>query len=122
MAEVPQQPETEPLKAPAEYVESTLRSAIEADLLHDEHINDLLLFEAHSHTVVNGFIAALAMEALRRFAPGPATALAQQLDGIFTRGDIGGPAYRAAKSFGYDPDQWIAKYNQQAAARGAAPQ
>ncbi|GAA2770571.1 hypothetical protein XF35_40180 [Streptomyces platensis subsp. clarensis] len=74
---------------------------------------------AHSHSAINGLIAAMAMEMLRRHAPDIANSLADHLDSIFTVGDIGGPAYRTAQALGHDPDQWIADYDERAAARKA---
>lgn len=106
-------------KTPREFVETTLRTAIEADQLVTENINDRYLREAHTHTTVNAFIASMAMESLRRFAPDAADSLAEQLDHIFTAGDIGGPAYRTAKALGHDPDQWIAAHHERAALRKA---
>ena len=107
-------------KTPAEFVQTVLRSSIEADRLATENINDRYLLEAHTHTAANGLIAALAMENLRRNAPDIADQLADQLDAIFTTGDIGGPAWRIAKRLGHDPDRWLAEHDERAARRREA--
>lgn len=104
-------------KTPREFVETMLRSSIEADRLASENVNDRWLREAHTHTAVNGLVAAMAMEMLRRFADTAAESSANQLDQIVTAGDIGGPAYRMAQGLGFDPDQWIAEFGQRAASR-----
>lgn len=106
-------------KTPRAFAEAMLRSSIEADELCMERINDRWLREAHTHTAVNGFIAAMAMESLRRFAPATADELADQLDRILTAGDIRGPAYRAAQALGFEPDQWLTKHEERAARRKA---
>lgn len=106
-------------KTPRGYIETTLRTCIEADRLADEDINDRYLLEARSHTAVNAYIATVAMEMLRRHNPDVATELAESLDNIFTRGDLAGPAYRTAKALGFDPDQWIAEREERAARRKA---
>lgn len=107
-------------KTPRDYVETMLRSSIEADRLADENINDRWLREAHTHTQINGFIAATAMETIRRYNADAADDLADHLNRIITAGDIAGPAYRTAKGTGHDPDQWIAEFDQRAASRKAA--
>lgn len=104
---------------PREYTEAMIRSAIEADLLVQERINDRWLREAHTHTAVNGFIAAMAMESLRRFAPETADNLAEHLTRVLAGGDLEGAAYRTAKGLNFDPDQWIAEFNKRAALRKA---
>ena len=109
-------------KTPRDFAETMIRSTIEADRLADENINDRWLREAHTHTVVNGYIAALAMEVLRRHAPNAAADLAEQLDRTLTGGDVGGSAYRIAKALGCDPDQWIAEFEERAARRKAKSQ
>ncbi|WP_329131451.1 hypothetical protein OG552_10240 [Streptomyces sp. NBC_01476] len=101
-------------KAPAEFVTTMLRSSIEADLLVAEYINDAPLRQAEQQAAVNGLIAGVALENLHRFAPDAAKAVSQTLDSILTAGDVGGPAYRAAKKLGNDPDQWIAAFNERA--------
>ncbi|MGY0065158.1 hypothetical protein ACWY4P_53555 (plasmid) [Streptomyces sp. LZ34] len=106
-------------KTPREFAETMIRSTIEADRLADENINDRWLREAHTHTAVNGYIAAMAIEALRRFAPSSADALAEYLNRVLTAGDLAGPAYRTAKGLGHDPDQWIAQFDERAARRKA---
>nr|WSX25513.1 hypothetical protein OG690_38160 [Streptomyces tubercidicus] len=107
---------------PREYTESMIRSAIEADRLVQERINDRYLREAHTHTAVNGFIAAMAMECLRRFAPDSANDLAEHLTRVLASGDLEGTAYRTAKGLNFDPDQWIAEFNERAALRKANTQ
>lgn len=107
-------------KTPAEFIETMLRSSIEADQLVAERINDRWFREAHTHTAINGFVAGMAMEMLRRHAPQVADDLAEHLDEILTAGDVGGPAYRTAKVVGCGPDQWIAEFNERAALRKAA--
>lgn len=99
-------------QTPADFVEAMLRSAIEADRLARQHINDRDLREAHIHTAANGLIAAMAMETLRRFAPTSAEAATGQLDQILAAGDLGGPLYRIAQGLGHDPDKWIAECDQ----------
>lgn len=106
-------------KSPSEFVETTLRTCIEADRLFMENVNDRYLREAHSHTAINAYIATMAMEMLRRRNPDVANALAEHLDDVFTRGDLGGPAYRTAHALGHDPDQWIAEHEERAARRKA---
>ncbi|MFJ5294497.1 hypothetical protein [Streptomyces sp. NPDC088348] len=107
-------------KTPHAFVETMLRSSIEADLLASENINDRWLREAHMHTAVNGFIAAMAIEALRRWAPDEANDTVDHLDQILTAGDLAGSAYRTAKGLGHDPDQWIEEFNERAARREEA--
>ena len=109
-------------KTPREFAQTMIRSTIEADRLADENINDRYLLEAHTHTAVNGLVAALAMEVLRRHAPKAAAELAEQLDRTLTGGDIGGSAYRIAKALGCDLDQWIAEFDERAARRKAKSQ
>lgn len=104
---------------PRYYAERMLRSSVEADRLAAERINDRWALEAHTHTAVNGLIAAMAMEMLRRHNPAIASELAERIDQITTAGDIGGPAYRTAQALGFDPDQWIAEFNERAALRTA---
>lgn len=104
---------------PAYYVEIMLRSSVEADRLAAERINDRWFLEAHTHTAVNGFIAAMAMEMLRRHNPDIARDVAEHIDEITTAGDLGGPAYRTAQAVGLDPDQWIREFNERAASRKA---
>ncbi|WP_327223079.1 hypothetical protein OG229_02725 [Streptomyces platensis] len=104
-------------KKPREFVEAMIRSAIEADLLADERINDRWLREAHTHSAVNGYVAALALEMLRRHAPKTAEELAEHLHDTLVRGDLAGPAYRVATALSFGPDQWIAEFNQRAAKR-----
>lgn len=106
-------------KTPAAFVETMLRSSIEADRLVSEYINDAPLRQAETHAAVNGFIAAMAMESLRRFAPDAADDLADQLDRVLTAGDLASPAYRTAKALGHDPDQWLAEFEERAARRKA---
>jgi hypothetical protein len=106
-------------KTAAQFVETMLRSSIEADRLVSEHINNRDLCDAHTHDCVNAFIAAFAFHELRRTNPEAAEQLAEHLDHILTAGDIGGPAWRAPKALGHDPDQWIAEFNERAARRGA---
>lgn len=100
-----------------EYLGRMLRSCIEADRLVSENINDPRLREAHIHTAANGFIAAIAMHQLMNVNPGRASDVGETLQKILTAGDIAGPAYRAAKQFGYDPDQWIAEHEEHRAKR-----
>ncbi|MFI8942679.1 hypothetical protein [Streptomyces syringium] len=99
-------------KSPHEYVETMLRSSIEGDRLVAEYIDNASLRQAETHVAVNGFIAAMAMDALRRHAPVSADALAEFLDHVFTLGDLTGPFYRIAKAMDYDPDAWIAQIEQ----------
>jgi len=112
-------PTFETPKTPTEFVTAMLRSTIEADELIAERINDRWLREAHTHTSVNGFVAALAMETLRRFASEAANDLTEHLDQVITAGDIAGPAYRTAKSLDLNPDQWLAEFKERAALRKA---
>lgn len=105
--------------SPSSFAEAMLRSTIEADELASERINDRWLREAHTHTAVNGLVAALAMEVLRDHAPDAAEAVTDQLNHIITAGDLGGPTYRIAKALGYDPDQWLAEFKERAALRKA---
>jgi uncharacterized protein YciW len=112
-------PNLETPKTPEAFVETMLRNAIEGDRLADEHINDRDLLDAHTHTTVNAYIAAAAMHTLQNVAPGKATALARGLAQILDAGDLAGPAYRAAKELGHDPDQWIADHQERAARRKA---
>lgn len=109
-------------KNPREFIETMLRSSIEADRLASENINDRWLLEAHTHTAVNGHVAAMAMEMLRQNAPQVADDLAEHLNDTLTRGDLGGPTYRAAVALSFDPDQWITEHKERAAARGAKPE
>lgn len=111
---------TDTPKTPRAFVETMIRSCIEADQLASENINDRWLREAHTHSAVNGYTAAMAMEMLRRHNPDIARALADHLDQVFTAGDIGGPAYRTAQALGHDPDQWITEHQERAARRKAA--
>ncbi|MFD1278062.1 hypothetical protein [Streptomyces kaempferi] len=104
---------------PKDFVETMLRSSLEADDLVQENINDRRLREAHTHTAVNGFIAALALENLHRFAPDTADALAEQLNHALIAGDLAGPTYRMAKQLGHDPDQWLTESKERAALRKA---
>ncbi|MGA4875922.1 hypothetical protein [Streptomyces lydicamycinicus] len=104
-------------KKPREFVEAMIRSAIEADLLVDERINDRWLREAHTHGAVNGYVAALALEMLRRHAPKSAEELAEYLHDTLVRGDLAGPTYRIATALSFDPDQWIAEFNERATRR-----
>ncbi|MEU0656056.1 hypothetical protein ABZ485_27960 [Streptomyces albogriseolus] len=106
-------------KTPAAFVETMLRSTIEADELVQENINDRWLREAHTHTAVNGFIAAIALENLRRFAPETADELAENLHQGLIAGDLAGPAYRMAKQLGHDPDQWLTEHKEREARRKA---
>lgn len=106
-------------KSPSEFVETMLRSALEADRLVSENINDRWLREAHTHTAINGFVAAMAMEYLRHVDSDTADHVAEELEAVFTRGDLAGPLYRIAKKLGHDPDQWIEKYEERAASRKA---
>ncbi|MFH8813075.1 hypothetical protein ACH4GZ_38750 [Streptomyces hygroscopicus] len=110
---------TDTPKTPREFVETMLRSSVEADRLADENINDRYLLEAHTHSAVNGYVAATAMEMLRLHAPDTADALAEHLDHVLTAGDLAGPVYRTAKGLGHDPDQWIAQFEERAARRKA---
>jgi urocanate hydratase len=103
--------------SPSDFVEAMLRSSLEADRLMQENINDRWLREAHTHTAVNGLIAAIAMENLRRFAPDTADELAEALNHALTAGDLAGPVYRMAKQLGHDPDQWLTEFNERAARR-----
>lgn len=107
-------------KTPAAFVETCLRTCVEADLLASENINDRWLREAHTHTAVMAFVATTAMETLRHHAPEAADALAEHLDRVITAGDLGGPAYRTAKGLAHDPDQWIAAHEERAALRKVA--
>lgn len=107
-------------QTPTAFVEAMLRSSIEADELVQENINDRWLREAHTHTAVNGLIAAMALENLRRFAPDTADALANQLAATLIAGDIAGPVYRTAKALGHDPEQWLAEHQERAARRKMA--
>lgn len=107
-------------KTPPQFVATMLRSSIEADRLASENINDRYLREAHTHSAVNGYVAAYALQVLHATDPEAAAQLAERLDQILTAGDIGGPAYRAAKSQGHDPDQWIAESDERAARRREA--
>lgn len=109
-------------ESPRDFVETMIRSSIEADELVSENINDRWLREAHTHTAVNGYVAAMAMEALRRFNPDTADALAEQLKQTLTAGDLSGPTYRAAQALGHDPDQWLTEFNERAARRKAKDQ
>ena len=63
-------------KTAREFVGSMLRSSIEGDRLAAERINEPRFMEAHSHTAVNGLVAGLAMEMLRRHDPQTADDLA----------------------------------------------
>ncbi|MEW1803262.1 hypothetical protein ACIGO7_35605 [Streptomyces virginiae] len=107
-------PETLP-----EFIETMLRSCVEADRLFHENVNDRWLREAHTHTAVNGLIAAASLEAMREFAPSAGSDAAEWLEQILNAGDVAGPAYRLAKSLGHDPDQWIADFETRAAFRKA---
>lgn len=109
-------------KTPKAFIEAMLRSSIEADQLVMENINDRLLREAHTHTAINGYIAAMAMEMLRRHNPAIADSLTDHLDGVFTRGDVGGTTYRTAQALGHDPDQWLTEHQERAARRKAKTQ
>lgn len=104
-------------KTPREFVETMLRSSIEADRLVSENINDRWLREAHTHTAVNGYVAALALEMLRRHAPKTADELAEHLHDTLVRGDLAGPSHRIAVALSFDPDRWIAEFDQRAASR-----
>lgn len=110
--------DTDTYKSPSEFVETMLCSGVEANrLISLVDINNRPLFDAHVHTAINGFVAAMAMEYLRRTDPDLADQVAEELDAVFTRGDVGGPLYRAAKRLGHDPDQWIADCEQRAGRR-----
>jgi hypothetical protein len=109
-------------KTPKAFVETMLRSSLEADQLASENINNRWLREAHTHSAVNGFIAAMAMEMLRRHNPDVADDVADQLDRFLTAGDLAGPVYRAAKGLGHDPDQWLTEHQERAARRKAKGQ
>lgn len=113
---------TDTPKTPREFAEAMIRSTIEADRLADENINDRRLREAHTHSAVNGLIATMAMEMLRRHNPTIAAEVAQQLERILTAGDLAGPAYRTARALGHDPDQWITEFEERAARRKAKDQ
>jgi hypothetical protein len=106
-------------KTPREFVEAMLRSSLEGDRLADENINDRRLLEAHTHTAVNGHVAAMAMEMLRQNAPEVAADLAEHLHDTLVAGDLAGPTYRAALALSFDPDRWIAEHNERAARRAA---
>lgn len=112
---------TDTPKTPAEFVAVMLRSSIEADLLVMEHINDPTVMQAETHACINGFIAATAMENLRRIDPDAAATIAERLDQIITAGEVRGPAIRAAKRLGLNPDRWIDEFEERAARRGAKP-
>ncbi|GHB55949.1 hypothetical protein GCM10010331_49780 [Streptomyces xanthochromogenes] len=105
---------------PRGFIEAMLRSSLEADQLAQENINNRWLREAHTHTAVNGHIAALALEMLRRHAPQAAEGLAEGLHLTLTRGDLAGPVYRVAIALGFEPDQWITEHNERAARRQEA--
>ncbi|MEU3990177.1 hypothetical protein AB0F24_17675 [Streptomyces platensis] len=104
-------------KTPREFTEAMLRSASDADRLIQENINDRWLREAHTHTAVNGHVAALALEMLRRHAPKIAEELAEHLHDKLARGDLAGPTYRVAMALSFDPDQWLTEFNERAAKR-----
>lgn len=106
-------------KSPREFVETMLRSSVEADRLASENIDDHCLREAHHHSAVNGLVAGMALEMLRRFAPTAAESTVGQLDQILTAGDVAGPVYRMARGMGFDPDQWVAEHEERAALRTA---
>lgn len=109
-------------KTPRNFVEAMLRSSLEADQLVAENINDRWLREAHTHTAVNGLVAAMAMEALRRFSPEAADYTASNLSRILTAGDVAGPAYRFATGCNLAPEQWLAEFSERAAKRREAGQ
>jgi hypothetical protein len=111
-------------KTPAEFVERMLRDGIESDLLAAEHVNDRDLREAHIHAAVAAWIAANAMNALAAQTAGTELAqhVADNIRAVIIAGELSGPLYRAAKSLGYDADQWIAEFNERAALRGAKPE
>lgn len=115
-------PTFETPKTSREFIETMLRSSLEADRLADENINDRHLLEAHTHAVVNGHVAAMALEMLRQNAPDVADDLAEHLHDTLVAGDIAGPTYRVAVALSFDPDQWIADFNERAARRGAKPE
>ncbi|MFC9736141.1 hypothetical protein ACFWG5_34280 [Streptomyces hydrogenans] len=104
-------------KTPKRFTETFLRSAIEADKLASENINDRWLREAHTHSAVNGYAAAVAIEMLRRHNPDVATAIAEHLEQVLTAGDLAGPTYRTAQGLGFDPDQWLAEHQERAQRR-----
>ena len=110
-------PTFETPKTPRDFTEAMLRSSLEADQLAQENINDRRLLEAHTHTAVNGHIAAMAMEMLRHHAPRIADELAEHLHDTLVMGDLAGPTYRCATALSFDPDQWIADFNERAARR-----
>ncbi|MFI0914365.1 hypothetical protein [Streptomyces abikoensis] len=101
--------------SPSYYVETMLRSSIEGDRLVAEYVDNDPLRHAETHVAVNGFIAAMAMDALRRHAPASADALAELLDHVFTLGDLSGPSHRIAKAMDYDPDTWVAQVEERIA-------
>lgn len=109
-------------KTPRDFAEAMLRSSLDADRLVQENINDRWLREAHTHTAVNGLVAALAMETLRRHASPAAEELAETLDCILTAGDLGGPAWRTANALGFNPDQWETEFAERATTRAAKPE
>ncbi|MFC4512592.1 hypothetical protein [Streptomyces ehimensis] len=106
--------------SPSYYVETMLRSSIEGDRLVAEYIGNDPLRHAETHVAVNGFVAAMAMDFLRRHAPASADALAEFLDHVFTLGNLTGPSHRIAKAMDYDPDLWIAQLEERLAKRRAA--
>jgi hypothetical protein len=108
---------TETTKTAQQFVETMLRSSIEADQLMAERINDRWLREAHQHAAVNGLVAAYALHVLQGIKPDAAEQVAESLDRILTAGDLGGPVYRSAKHLGFDADQWLAEFNERAASR-----
>ncbi|MBD0743506.1 hypothetical protein [Streptomyces sp. CBMA152] len=105
---------------PREFIETMLRSSIEADLLASENINNRWLREAHTHAAVNGHVAAMAMEMLRQNAPDLADDLAEHLNDTLTLGDLAGPTYRAALALSFDPEQWITEFKERASHRREA--
>lgn len=107
---------------PRGFIEAMLRSSLDADRLVEENINDRWRREAHTHTAVNGHVAAMALEMLRQNAPQIADELAEHLHDSLVAGDLAGPTYRAALALSFDPDQWIAEFNERAASRGAKPE
>ena len=108
-------------KTPRDLIEAMLRSSLDADRLVQENINDRWLREAHTHTTVNGHVAAMALEMLRQNAPQIADELAEHLHDTLVAGDLAGPTYRAALALSFDPDRWNTEFNERAARRGAKP-
>ncbi|MFF7022967.1 hypothetical protein ACFY97_18440 [Streptomyces klenkii] len=100
---------TDTPKSPREFVGAMLRSCVEADRFATEYADNLPLRDAEVQAAVNGFVAAVTMDHLRRHAPNCADSVVALLVNVLSSSHLGIAARRIATGLDYDHAGWIAQ-------------